>query len=444
MNAPMTSSVLTHPAVDAPPDSARSAYPGSGSRWTLVVRTVLRQRSRNLLMGLLILFASFVIVFFSQFLEGVSRNFAQNMIALASGEAYVSSKVERSTDRNIFDRDYDYFTLSPAFYQGLAAVPGYAATSARLEFDAKLVFSDNSVQQRIMAFDLASEAKLRDNFRFVEGRMFRSGEYGVVLPVDFARRHGIRVGDRVRLLARAVSQQINLIDFTVTGLFTTANLSAWFDNYGYLDLPVARVLVDDPGALTRLNIKLDDGAALEASRAAVAALLKANKNAANPALDTTTWGEGAAFFTELTAAMKLSYAIVIAIVIVMVAASLAFSTMMNILERTKEIATLGALGAPPHVIRRLLVAENLLLAVVAASAGTLCAGLAFLITARVGIPIGVKELSGFLGSSHFYPAFSPSGFAAGLLVPPVVAFLASFVFAGRAAKLPIAAAIADR
>lgn len=439
----MTTTVLSDPAAHTE-DTDNTAWPGSGSRWKLVVRTVLRQRSRNLLMGLLIFFASFVIVFFSQFLEGVSRNFAQNMIALASGELYVSSTVERSTDRNIFDREYSYFTLSPAFYKGLAAIPGYAATSPRLEFDAKLVLSDNSVQQRIMAFDLASEAKLRDNFRFVEGRMFRSGEYGIVLPVDVARRNGIRVGDPVRLLARAVSGQINLIDFTVTGLFNTANLSAWFDNYGYLDLPVARVLVDDPGALTRLNIKLDDSAPLEANRAAVTALLKAQTHPANPALDTTTWGEGAVFFTELTAAMKLSYGIVIAIVIVMVAASLAFSTMMNILERTKEIATLGALGAPPSVIRRLLVAENLLLAVVAAGAGTLCAGIAFLITARVGIPIGVKELRGFLGASHFYPAFSAGGFVAGLLVPLVVAFLASFVFAGRAAKLPIAAAIADR
>ncbi len=416
----------------------------AGSRWKLVFRNVLRQRSRNILLGLLIFFASFVIVYFSQFLEGVSRNFSQNMIALASGDSYVSSVTERAVDKNIFDRDYEYFTLSPEFYAHLAAMRGYASLSSRLEFDAKLVMADDSVQQRIMAFDLATEPKLKNNFTFVEGRMFHSGEYGIVLPVDFAQRHRIQVGDQVRVLARTINKQVNLIDYKVTGLFTTANLSSWFDHYAYLDLQVARVLVDDKGALTRLNINLKQGTAPDEFDKAVVALLRETKNPANPTLDVTKWSEGAVLFTELTAAMKLSYAIVIFIIILMVAASLAFSTMMNILERTKEIATLGALGAPPREIRRMLVGENLVLAAVAALSGAACAGIVFLITLRIGIPIGVKELSGFLGSSRFYPAFNLFGFVAGLAVPLVVAFLSSFIFAGRAAKLPIADAIADR
>lgn len=441
----MTTIAIPRTVAEPKPERAGSAFLDAvGSQWKLAFRNVLRQRSRNILMGLLIFFASFVIVYFSQFLEGVSRNFSQNLIALASGELYVSSHIERTVDKNIFDRDYEYFSLSPEFYKSLAAIPGYASVSPRLEFDAKLVMADNSVQHRIMGFDLANEPKLKGNFTFVEGRMFNSGEYGIVLPVDFAQRNAIHVGDSVRLLARAVNKQINLIDYKVTGLFNTSNLSSWFDHYAYLDLQVARVLVDDKGALTRLNINLKEGSALDEVGKPVIELLKSEKNAANPPLDMTTWGEGAIFFTELTAAMKLSYAIVIVIIILMVAASLAFSTMMNILERTKEIATLGALGAPPRMIRRMLVAENLVLAGVAAVAGVACAGIVFLITAQIGIPIGVKELSGFLGSSHFYPAFSLNGFIAGLVVPLVVAFLSSFVFAGRAAKLPIADAIADR
>lgn len=419
----------------------------TNSRWALILRNVLRQRSRNLLLGLMIFFASFVMVYFSQFLEGVSRNFSQNMIALVSGELYVSSATARNVDKNIFFRDYDYFVLPPAFYPDLAAIPGYASISPRLEFDAKLVTADDSVQQPVMAFDLASEARLKANFTLVEGRMIQPGEYAVIVPLDFAKRYHIRVGDTVRLLAKAVNKQVNLIDYRVSGLFTTNNLSATFDRYIYLDLPVARVLVDNKGALTRLNINLQSDSTPEiasAAQKAVTQLLAKHQAPANPALDVTPWAEGAAMFTALTGGLKASYSVVIVIIIIMMAASLAFSTMMNILERSKEIATLGALGAPPREIRRLLVGENLLLAGVAASAGLLFAALVFAITAKVGIPVSVKELRGFLGSSHFYPAFDAAGYMAGLLVPLLVALVSSWIFAGRAAKLPIAQLINDR
>jgi len=416
----------------------------ASSYWKLVFRNVLRQRSRNFLLGALIFFASFVIVYFSQFLEGVSRNFSQNLITLATGDIYVSSQIERSVDKNFFDRDYQYFHLPAGFQAQLSSFPDIASVSPRLEFDAKLVTELDVTPYRIMAIDLANEPKLKANFVFTEGRMLKSGEYGIVIPVDFARIHQIHVGDQVRLLTKAVNNRVNLIDYTVTGLFATLSLSAWLDNYAYLDLDVARVLVNDNNALTRLNINLKDKDAAKNRAAVLTDWLKQNPAVGNPPIDVTEWSEGTALFAEMTGAMQLSYMIIIFIIILMVTASLVFSTMLNILERTKEIATLGALGATPRTIRQILVGENLVLAGVSAIAGIVCAGIAFLVTARIGIPINSKELSGFLGSSHFYPAFNLNGYIAGLVVPLAVAFMSSFLFAHRASKLPIADAIADR
>jgi len=430
-------------------DLARPALSGGaeaspGSRWKLIVRSVLRQRSRNLLLGMLVFFASLVIVYFSQFLEGVSRNFSHNLIRLASGELYVSSAIGRAVDRNIFDRDYEYFRASPALRNEIKSAPGVVSLAERLEFDAKLATELDTIPYRVMAIDAQAEPQLVANFDFVEGRMVKPGEFGIALPRDFARRHKIAVGDSVRVLAKATNRQINLIDYTVTGLFATRSLSAWFDNYAYLDLAAARVLVNDKEALTRLNINLAEGTPTEGLKARFESLLQQHRDASNPAIAVTHWSEGTAVFAELTGAMQLSYSIVIGIIVIMVAASLAFSTMMNILERTKEIATLGALGAAPRTIRAILVGENLVLAGLAACAGLLRAALLYAVTARYGIPISSKELSGFLGSSHFYPAFNVGGYLAGLLVPLVVALLASFLFAHRAARLPIAAALADR
>ncbi|WP_338848370.1 FtsX-like permease family protein [Massilia sp. W12] len=416
----------------------------SNSRWKLVLRSVLRQRSRNLMLGLLIFTSSLAIVYFSQFLQGVQHNFTQNLVSLASGNIYVSSKITRDIDKNIFDREYLYFKASPQALQTLSALPGVSDVVQRLEFDAKVVGDYDITPFRVMAFDLKHETRLQQNFEMTEGRMFKSGEFGVILPQDFARRHQIKVGDSVRLLAKAANNQVNLIDYTVTGLFNTKSLSAWFDNYVYLDLDVARVLVNDKQTLTRLNVSFKDDADPAKVRSAVQSWMEQNQSKDNPPLEITSWEEGTSTFNDLIGAQQLSYMVVITIIIIMVGASLAFSTMMNILERTKEIATLGALGATPRTVRRILVGESMVLALFAALAGMFAAILLYLITAHYGIPINNKDLSGFLGSSHFFPAFNGAGYVAGLLVPLLVAFFSSFLFARRASRLPLAEALADR
>lgn len=415
------------------------------SRFNLAYRNMWRQKSRNTMLGLLITFATFMIIYFSQFLEGVSENFSSNLVALASGDMYISSTVERDIDKNIFDRDYEYFLLNKAQKETIETIVGPGTSiDPRMEFDAKVVTEIDSLPYQVMAFDVNEDTRLRDNFRFVEGEMFSAGKYEVIVPIDFAKRNDIKVGDRIRLLAKAFNKQINLIDYKVTGLFATQNLSAWFDNYVYINLDVARVLINHDDVITRLNINLPKDTPVDVAFKSVDSWLKENTNSQNPPLNVTHWKEGAETFGELTGAMQLSYFIVISIIVIMMAASIAFTTMINILERKKEIATLGALGASPSRIRNNLMLENALLATLFVVVGVVVAVALFLLTSSAGIPIHNRELSGFLGSSHFFPAINIPGYVLGILVPLAVAVLSSFVFAYRVTKIPITEAIADR
>ena len=422
-----------------------NAFAAFKSRLNLAYRNVWRQKSRNSMLGLLISFATFMIIYFSQFLEGVSENFSSNLIALASGDIYISSTVERDIDKNIFDRDYEYFLFDKSQEEAMKKLVGMGTTiDPRMEFDAKLVTSLDSLPYQVMAFDVNKDAKLRENFRFIEGGMFSVGKYEVIVPIDFAKRNEIKVGDRIRLLGKAFNKQINLIDYKVTGLFATQNLSAWFDNYVYINLDVARVLINHDDVITRLNINLPEEVPVDVAINSVNTWLKTNSNAQNPPLNVTHWKEGAETFGELTGAMQLSYFIVISIIVVMMAASIAFTTMINILERKKEIATLGALGASPGKIRNNLMLENALLAILFVALGVLIAVALYFLTSRSGIPIHNRELRGFLGSSHFFPAINIPGYVLGVLTPLVVAALSSFIFGYRVTKIPITEAIADR
>lgn len=437
----MKSNTDNMPIADA---AGERAGGGMGSQLKLILRNVVRQRSRNLLLGALIVFASLVIVYFSQFLQGVAHNFSRNLIVLATGDLYVASQAKSALDRNIFDREYEYFHVPKTALDVLEKHPSVRDVDRRMEFLARVATEIDSVPFYVMAVELEREPDLARNFEISEGRMFKSGAYEVVVPVEFARRNHVKVGDTIRLLTNSVDKKVNLIDYIVVGTFSTMSLSAWFDNYIYLDMQVARVLVDDAAAVTRLNVHLVDGADAAPVIDDLREGLHGAKDSNGEPLEVTHWTDGAEMFAELTAAMQLSYMIVIVIVTIMIGSSLALATMLNILERTKEIATLGALGATPGRVVRLLVGENMTLALVASVAGIGLAMVLFSITASIGIPIANKELSGFLGSSHFYPAFSPSGVIAGLAVPLAVAFFASVFFAIRASRLSIAEAMADR
>lgn len=89
-----------------------------GSRWRLIFRNVMRQRSRN---------------------------FTQNLISLSKGDLYIASLVEPSAGKNIFERDYDCFSLPADLQADIAAMPAVLSSRAGPEFDAKLVTEEDSI-----------------------------------------------------------------------------------------------------------------------------------------------------------------------------------------------------------------------------------------------------------------------------------------------------------
>jgi hypothetical protein len=145
-----------------------------------------------------------------------------------------------------------------------------------------------------------------------------------------------------------------------------------------------------------------------------------------------------------TSVLEIGYAIVTTLLMLAVGASLAFTAMRNVVERRQEIATLAALGATARRIRRVLVGECLLLALLPAGLGVAIAIALYVATAGTGIAVTSQELVEFLGASYLQPAWNGAGVIAGLVLPLAVALPASSFFAWRAARCPIADALADR
>lgn len=408
----------------------------------LYLRSLVRNKGRTLLLALLTGFAAFVMAYFAQFLRGVGVNFTDNLVDLSSGDAYIANAVDTKADETIFDRNYEFFRLSPEFYAAAATLPGFEQVRERLDFEATIKTEADSTFMPVGGFQPSREPALERNFVFAEGRMFKDAEYGIILPADVARRYGIKAGDTVSLITRSVDKRINLLNLTVTGTFTTRNLSSWFNNSAYVSLEAARGLVNDARALTRLNVHFAADAKPEDYMPRLQALLQQHPVEKNPPLAVTYWKDGAKFFTDLTFTIEAGFFIVVGIICTILAASIAFTSIMNVMERRREIATYGALGAAPKMVRKILIYESVFLSDISSIAGIGIAAICFIITRRVGVPIGNEELSGFLGSSHFYPALDWAGFWVPFIITKMVAGQTAYLIGTYAAKRPLTEATA--
>jgi len=277
-----------------------------------------------------------------------------------------------------------------------------------------------------------------DQPKVTAGTWVRPG--GVVLERTFAEALGVSVGDRVTLNGRA---------FRVVGIAVTAaglpypNLCYYPGGGCIFDLPgrftasdIGFAWVTEPGARSLasaraplqafLNLKLKD----PATASAFASRYGSGPN--SPLLipwQSIQTGSGLLIQDEesvLSPAALLTGLLAIACVAVLAGGRMA--------ERIRRVGLLKAVGGSPETIAVVLLAENLVLAVVAAVAGLAIGWLAAPLVASPG-----AALVGTPGA----PALTPSSVGLVLAVALAVALVATLVPAIRGARTSTVSALAD-
>jgi ABC-type lipoprotein release transport system permease subunit len=127
-------------------------------------------------------------------------------------------------------------------------------------------------------------------------------------------------------------------------------------------------------------------------------------------------GMNAGILFLLKTVFEIGMAVLAAIVVLVLANGLAFS----VLEQTKEIGTMRAIGAGTSFVRNLFLLQSLYISLAGAALGTILSWALLSALGSVGIPIDNSYLLLLFGSSSIKPGFSPSaafwGFASSGLV----------------------------
>lgn len=186
----------------------------------------------------------------------------------------------------------------------------------------------------------------------------------VLLSEGLAEMLHLKPGDTAPLLTNTIGGQANALDATVGGLFNTGNAGS-NDKFAFMSLALAQSLYDVDSGADRLTVLLDDVARTESMRDDLLGKLKM----AGFDVEIKTWQELSDFYSQVHDMFDMIFGFIFSIVLTVVVMSVANSMGMTVVERTREIGTLRAIGLKRGGVVRLFTAEALLLTLLGCAVG---------------------------------------------------------------------------
>lgn len=344
----------------------------------LALRGLARNRRRSLVTLLAIAFGFAAISLFAGYTHNVYDGLARQSI---HGELLGHLTISKRGMRTEGKLDPERYLFSGADVAQMTALlrdePHIKLVAPRLGISG--LFSNGRASTIFIAEGLSPEAmaKLQENVLTPEEE--RSGMYAdiikkldpdhpetILVSQGLAEMLRLQRGEQAALLTNTLSGQANALDATVGGLFNTGNAGS-NDKFAFMPLVLAQSLYDAQGGADRLTVLLDDAELTEPMRSRLRDKLKT----AGFDVEIMTWQELSDFYNQVHDMFDMIFGFIFSIVLTVVVMSVANSMGMAVVERTREIGTLRAIGLKRGGVVRLFTAESLLLSLIGIVLGAL-------------------------------------------------------------------------
>ena len=304
----------------------------------------------------------------------------------------------------------------------IAEAPGVQAASAELYVIVDLPKRSTGTDANVPLRGVQPAAfEVRENLRIVEGRKFEPGRNEIVVGRAAASQFaGLDLGNRLRWGQN---------EWTVVGIFEAGG--GLPESEIWCDVGVLQPAYRRGSSFQSVHVKLDSPAAFTAFKDALTS---------NPQLDTKVIREEE-YYASQSQALTLMIKIIGIFITVAMGAGAVFAALNTmyaaVAARTREIATLRALGFRAGPVVFSVLAESLLLALLGGLIGASVAWLAF---------------DGFQTSTLNWSTFSQLSFAFAVTPPLIALGIVSSLLMGligglfpaiRAARLPVATALRE-
>jgi len=315
----------------------------------------------------------------------------------------------------------------------LLADPAVRQVLPRIAFSGLVSNGDKSTVMLATGVEPDAEFAVKGPFlNMTAGHVLASGtkDAEVMLGEGLARSLKAQPGTSLTLLASTTDGALNAIDVRVKGVFST----------GVPDIDKRLVYTDIATAQKLLNTQRVSTLGVFLNRMEATGPAQQRIAAANPKLTVQTWLDQAFFYQSVRGLYNRIFGalgLIIGVIVVFVVTN---AMAMAIIERTREIGTLRALGTLPSQLLRTLALEGMVLGGIGAACGALLAfGVSMLLYV---VPVQMPPPP---GSSRGYPLnveVDPTLYLATVFAMVALAMLASAWVARRTVHTPVVQALA--
>ena len=336
---------------------------------------------------------------------------ATDPTVLITPEGHVLAVIERGRTRRA--------TLSDAetWLPLIEAVPGVRAVSPQITGAGFLTRGAQTAQVSVMGLEPGRESAILDlDGYMVDGRA-RLGTGLIVLGRDLADDLALSLGQTLRLQsASGVTAAL-----TLGGIFETGN-GAFDSARVYVSLSSARTLFAMPQGVTRIEIKLDDLNAADATAQRIRSLTN---------LNAVPWTDGAAQLMEALNAQAQTGYFLKTFALITIVIGVASALLLSTYRRRPEIGIMRAMGAARSFVVLVFVTQGALIG---------------LMGGVMGATIGYLALLPFPSRDAFQPGTLPMDITQGsyglaIALTVISAIMASILPARSAARVDPVTAI---
>ena len=315
----------------------------------------------------------------------------------------------------------------------LQADPDVRHVLPRIAFSGLVSNGDKSTVMLATGVDPDHEFAVKGPFLSVlAGEVLTSdaAQAEVMLGEGLAKSLKAKPGSGLTLLASTTDGALNALDVTVKGVVSTG-VPDIDKRLVYTDIATAQKLLNTKRVST-LGVFLRSMAATAGARERVAA--------ANPKLVVQTWLDQAFFYHSVRGLYNRIFGalgLIIGVIVVFVVAN---AMAMAIIERTREIGTLRALGTLPSQMLRTLALEGMVLGGVGAFVGALIALAVSLLL--YAFPVQMPPPPGSSRGYALVTAIDAPIYLMTVLAMVAVSMLASAWIARKTVHIPVVEALA--
>lgn len=340
-------------------------------------RNIWRSKTRSLVILVAICLGLASGVFYMGFYQGMVDQRINTAIKTEASHIQIHHKEYlNNPDKKFVIADADSVT------KVIRSVSGVKATTSRIIMNTMIQSPTTSSGVKVTGINPEDEKQVTNLYtRLIEGTYFEEGKRNpIVIGKKLSEKLKVKLKSKVVITLQDMEGNMTGASFKVEGIFETSN-TAFDESCVFVRSDdISRIMVMDPNSCHEIAVLLDNNEGLELADQAIQSKL--------PGLDVKTWREIMPDVSLVESSFGLTMMIFIGVILLALLFGIINTMLMAVLERTKELGMLMAIGMNKFRVFMMILLETVMLSLVGGVCGIVLGWLLNLYFGVKGIDLG--------------------------------------------------------